>query len=483
MRMKNISLWNDIIVNSSKTLNQDINVDVLIIGGGITGISTLYQLRNSGLSTILVERNCCGQGVTSRSTAKITYLQEKEYMNIRKYLDFDTAKKYLQSQRVAVQMLAQIIKTAKIDCDFVKAPSYLFTNQEKNIDKLNQEYQFLKDCKVDVQQTKNVPILGKVAWALKVDDTYTFHPLKYINHLKRMLSNNIYEYSNVSNIKKGKNGYVCTVNDYQVNAKYVVIATHYPYFLFPFLMPFKNHVETSYIGAKALSSLPNFSAINIDDETISIRTSKDENQEYLIYLYQSFKSCDIKSVKENFSKLNEKYKFDYLWSNKDIITNDYLPYIGRVYENNDGFLIATGYNTWGMTNGTLAGKVLADIILKKDNPYISLFSPNRSINFSKFVRFPIDISGSVKAIIKSTKNNVNNKNVIHKKIDGKPVLIYKDENGIEHIVLNRCPHMKCGLQFNEVEKTWDCYCHGSRFDLDGNCIEGPSNFDITFKQN
>lgn len=481
--MKNYSLWNDIKVNNSKKINQDLDVDVLIIGGGITGLSTLYQLRNSNFKTILVERNQCGKGVTSRSTAKITYLQEKQYMNIRKYLDVDTAKKYLQSQRDAVLLLVQIIKDENIDCNLALSPSYLFTNQEKNIETLNEEYQFLKDCKIKVQKVKQIPILGDVVDALKVEDTYVFHPLKYINHLKEILNSSIYEHSKVSSIHKENGYYICNVNEYHVKAKYVVIATHYPYFLFPFMMPVKNYVETSYIGAKKENNLPDFNAINIDNDTISLRIHHDDKNDYLVYLYQSFKSCDIKSIKENFDSLREKNNFDYVWSNKDIITNDYLPFIGRVYENNDSFLIATGYNTWGMTNGTLAGKILADIILKKDNPYISLFYPNRSINFSKFVRFPIDISASVKAIIKSTKNNVNNKNVIHKKIDGKSVLIYKDENGVEHIVLNRCPHMKCGLQFNEVEKTWDCYCHGSRFDLDGNCIEGPSNFDITFKQN
>lgn len=134
-----------------------------------------------------------------------------------------------------------------------------------------------------------------------------------------------------------------------------------------------------------------------------------------------------------------------------------------------------------MTNGAFAGKILADIILKKNNPYIPLFSPHRSININKIKRLPIDTFCSMKAIFKSGKGNVNNSKVIYKKIDRKNVAVYRDKNGKEHIVLNKCPHMKCGLVLNEVEETWDCLCHGSRFALDGKCIEGPSNFDITFK--
>ena len=143
-----------------------------------------------------------------------------------------------------------------------------------------------------------------------------------------------------------------------------------------------------------------------------------------------------------------------------------MPYIGSITKDNT-FLIACGYNTWGMTNSILASIIIRDIILNKDNPYISLFSPKRNFNLSKIIRFPIDIKSNIKALIKSTKTNVNNS---------------KDELNKEHIVLNKCPHLKCGLVFNEIEKTWDCLCHGSRFDIDGKCLEGPSNYDITFKE-
>lgn len=476
--MKNTSIWINKQEKNCKAIKQDIEVDVLIIGGGITGLSTLLELRNSNLKVILVERNRCGGGVTSRSTAKITYLQEQILMNIRKS-SYEKASLYLASQIDAVNRLKNIICDYHIDCDLKKVSSYLFTNEEKNVAKLEDEYYFLTKNHVMVKKTKLDGIDNILA--LKVDDTYTFHPLKYIHHLKTIFSEFIYENSKVIKIDKKDGYYYSSVNGYQIKSKYVVLASHYPYFLIPFLMPFKSHVETSYIGAKKVEKCLDISAINIDKPCRSIRYYDDGNNCYLIYLYQSFSSCNIKSIKENFAELNKQQKFDYIWSNKDIITNDYIPYIGRIYKNDDTFLIATGYNTWGMTNGTLAGKILADIILKKDNPYISLFDPHRHINLNKIVRLPIDLGCNLKAIIKSSKGNVNNSKVIYTKKDGRNVAIYKDEKEVEHIVLNKCPHMKCGLVFNEVEKTWDCLCHGSRFTLDGKCIEGPSNFDISFK--
>ena len=476
--MKKRSIWLNEQMENCQKIENDREVDVLIIGGGITGLSTLFELKNSGLNIILVERNTCGCGVTSRSTAKITYLQEKIYMNIRKS-SIDLASIYLASQIDAIKRLKDIITKNHIDCDLKQVSSYLFTNEEKNIAKLDEEYDFLVKNKVKVQKTKFEEIDS--IFALRVDDAYTFHPLKYINHLKAMMKDNIYEDSKVEKIDKKDGYYYSFVNGYTVKSKYVVIAIHYPYFLIPFFMPFKTHVETSYIGAKRINGVKDISAINIDDPCISLRYYHDGNDSYLIYLYQSYSSCDIKSIQKNFDDLNKQYQFDYIWSNKDIITNDYIPFVGRLYKDDDSLLIASGYNTWGMTNGAFAGKILADIILKKNNPYIPLFSPHRSININKIKRLPIDTFCSMKAIFKSGKGNVNNSKVIYTKMDGKNVAIYVDDKGREHIVLNRCPHMKCGLVFNEVEKTWDCLCHGSRFTIDGKCIEGPSNFDIRFR--
>ena len=476
--MKNYSFWKDNIGSKDcSSINKNMKVDVLIVGGGITGISSLYHLSNSKLKTILVERNTCGNGVTSRTTAKITYLQEKIYQNIKSWINEDAASLYLKSQRDATQLLVNIIKTEKIKCDLELSPSYIFINDKKNLKKFDDEYSFLKNNDVNIYMVTDVPFKEEIVKAMKVTDTYTFHPLKYINYLKEKFKNSIYEYSKVDRINKIDEGYECIINGYKIKAKYVIIATHYPYFIVPFLMPLKSSIETSYIGVKKENIKESFNAINLDSPSISLRSF---NNEYLIYLYQSFKSCNIKNVKENFNVLNTKGPFDFIWSNKDIITNDSMPYIGRI-KTGENLMLASGYNTWGMTNGTLAGKILADMILNKDNPYTDLFDPKRALNLGKIINFPIDMGCNMKAIIKSSKENVNNVEVIYKKLNGKNVAIYKDDKGKEHIVLNKCPHMKCGIVLNETEQTWDCYCHGSRFDIDGNLLEGPSNFDIKFK--
>lgn len=478
MLMKNKSIWLDVKNKVLKRVTKDLECDTLVVGGGITGMSTLYQLRKNNVKALLVERNKCGEGVTARSTAKITYLQEKEYMNIRRFGKIDLAKGYLESQITAAKELKRIIDKENILCDLKKSESLLFTDDEENKVKLLEEYNFLKESGVNAEFVENEE---NFKYAIKVSDTYMFHPVKYVIGLKNILQEYVYENSKLEKISREDGVYKCYVNAHVIKCRHVVIATHYPYFILPLLFPFKNHVETSYVGAVKVREFKNVNAINIDDETISYRYHQDDKNNYLIYLTNSLASPNIKSVKDNFDNLKKKYNFDYVWSNKDIITNDYLPLIGKLDEDDDGVLLACGYNTWGMTNATLSSMILRDIILKRQNKYIELFRPDRLLSWNKVVRFFPDAYGSVKAILKSNKGNVNNSRVIYTKLDGKNVAIYKDENNKEHIVLNRCPHMKCGLVFNEVEKTWDCLCHGSRYDIDGKCIEGPSNHDITFK--
>ena len=173
---------------------------------------------------------------------------------------------------------------------------------------------------------------------------------------------------------------------------------------------------------------------------------------------------------------------DYIWQNQDIMTNDYLPLIGRLQKNNDHLYIATGYNTWGMTNGVIAGKVIRDLILGEENPYAFLFAPYRGIHFDQIKNFTLDAYQSGKSYAISKLKNYYSfylDEVKIKKKKGKKLGIYIDEDGKYHIVSTICPHMKCSLTFNMFQKTWDCPCHGSRFDMDGKCIEGPSLKDIT----
>lgn len=486
--MKEKSIWSEIKQKEiCPKLEKDISVDVLIIGGGITGISTAYHLINNNLKVALVEKNEIAHGVTSRTTGKLTFLQENIYSKLKTYHGIDKTKLYLDSQIEAIELVKNIVEENNINCNLEKVNSYVFTYSKD--DKLEKEINLLKDFNVDIKETNNLPTNKDINKAYYAENTYVFHVIKYLYALKEIcLKNNIsiYENTKIISIDKKDNFYICKTNNNKIKVKHVVFATHYPYFLIPFLMPLKGYIEKSYIEAYKVDKNYKYSCINIEKPTISSRYYTDDNINYKIYLTNSHNTAIKDNDNENFKGLlNSKNSIpDYIWSNKDIITNDSLPFIGPI-NNDKNLLIGTGYNTWGMTNGSLAGKILADIILKKQNKYIELFNPLRKINIGKVVNFPIILGSNVYSFTKTKINKQKSwysNNVKFEKRNGKNVAIYIDENKKEHIVYNLCPHLKCSLMFNEVEKTWDCPCHGSRFDIDGKCIEGPSNYDITYKE-
>ncbi len=478
--MKNFSLWLDIDFDKPKVLDKNINVDILIIGAGMTGLSTAYQLRNSNLNICVVEKNLIAHGVSSKTTGKLTYLQDNIYSKLK-----DKAKLYYKSQKEAIEIVKNIVEENNIDCNLEKVASYIYTEKD-NDKKLIKEKEKLQDLNISFQEHNNIPINSNCKYAISVNDTYVFHPLKYLKKLKEIIEKNkipVYENSSVSEIRKKDNIYECIVNKKIVKAKKVIIATHYPFFLYPMLTPLKTYLEKSYISASKVKEIKHFSDISLSKQIKSIRFHKDN---YFIYLTGTHNLCNKYNYKDNFNNLLldlEKMNIEpvYIWSNHDIMTEDHLPYIGFI---DDNLLIGTGYNTWGMTNGTIASKILKDLVLEEENEYINLFDPkrNKSINSLKY---PLYMSYSAKSFIenKLVKNKFwYNYNIIFEKRNGKNIAIYLDKENNKHIVYNLCPHMKCSLIFNEVEKTWDCPCHGSRFDIDGKCIIGPSKKDITYKE-
>ncbi len=488
--MKTNSIWLDKSQTLSVTkLNKNIDVDVLIIGGGITGLSTLYYLKDSNLNVCLVEENLIGHGVSGKTTGKINYLQECVYYDICKRYDLDVARKYLDSQKLAIAEMKKIITTEKINCNFKKVKSYVFTNDKNEINKIKLEKKILEKLGVKVNEEKNTEPL-KSLYAISVDDTYIFHPIKYLNKLKKIclaFDKKIYEHTKIRQIKQEKNYYFCYTDKYQIKTKKIILACHYPFFLFPFLLPLKASIEKSYITA-SLSDYDSKTFITSKKPTKSIRYHKDK-KEYLIYLSHSSNICDDLNDEKNFKEvINEVrqlgFEPSYIWKNDDLLSIDKIPYIGKIKKDNNNLLMGTGYNTWGMTNGTLAGLILSDMILGKENPYIDLCNPLRVNKLSNCRKFAKNAYGSIKGYIEN--NVIKNKkwyssNIEFKKIDGDELAIYKSQNE-EYIVYNKCPHLGCRLVFNEVEKTWDCPCHASRFDLTGNCIKGPSRYNIGYKQ-
>lgn len=461
--MINRSLWSDTKVNNSyKKLDKNLKTDILIIGGGITGINILYKLKDKNVC--LVERNKIGSGITLNTTGKLTYLQDNYDKIINEYNE-NIAGLYLNSQILAIKEIKKIIEENKIECDFEESKSYLFVQNENNINKLKRIKNLLLNNNVPVEEN-TIPLVNS-KYSIGVSNTYLFNPIKYIDELCNLIDKNkIYENTNIIDIEYQNNKYICKTENNKIIANTIILATYYPYFIYPYFFPLKAYLEKSYIVSYK-EKINNVSLISIDKPIISMRNYQDN----VIYLGESHNICDKVNDKKHFNKLinNVKKEPNYIWSNTDIITNDYLPYIGYIRDN---LIISTGYNTWGMTNSVLSGIIIKDLIEKKENKYIKLVDPKRWKNKKKMVE-------NAFSTMKGYYDGLTNKNskIKYSKINGIDVITFKEKDKM-YTVKRKCPHAKCNLIFNEIEKTFDCPCHSSRFDLEGNVIKGPSKYNI-----
>lgn len=476
--MKKMSIWLEEKDNSPiNILNKDINVDILIIGAGITGMSLAYQLKDEKLNISVVDANLVGQGLTARTTGKLTYLQGITYSKLLKDKGLDASKLYLESQIEAIKEVERIINKEKIYCDFEKTSSYLYAGTPNKIKELKKEKEILGKLGIKVNE-----LTGKDFYSIYVSDTAVFHPLKYIYALKKICCKkkiNIFEKTKITDIKLIKDLYKCQANNNIIYAKKVIIACHYPFFLLPMFLPIKSNNEQSYIMAYKTKVNEHKSFISVDKQTKSYRF----HDNYKIVLSNSHMIANHLNRKENYLELiNDIGKFypDYIWSNDDLLTIDNLPYIGKIKNN---LFIATGYNTWGMTNATIASKILKDLILDKPNEYEKLFAISRTISFKDIKNSVVDMYDNAKGFIENKlfPNKTWYKNITFTRKNNLPLATIHDENG-EHTIINRCPHMKCSLIYNQFENVWECPCHASKFDIDGNCLKGPSKKNISYKE-
>ena len=463
INLKRVSIWQDDNYKKFPKLDEDKDVDLLIIGGGITGASLLYHLKKSNLKVLLAEQNRVGYSVTGSSTGKLNFLQNDLIDSIRNNFNDEVARLYLKSQMNSIRKIVDVISKENIDCDIKKVDSYLYTNKNNEIDKIKEVKKFLSESGIEVFDGKSDLVKSK--YMIYVEGTYVFHPIKFIHGLIDDCDN-VYEKTSIKKIEKRGEKYICHTGRNVIKTKYVAVCSHYPFFNIPFLFPIKGSLEKSYLSA-CKSRVKPISLISYTKPFISIRTHKD----YLIYLSNtdSLNKCidDSKYFGELCKKVSDlNINPDYLWSNIDIMTNDALPYIGKIKEN---MFIATGYNTWGLTNGFLAGSIISDILMNRDNEYAKLYNPKR-VNAIKCLKTITDIYENISGYIKGF--NGSNKSIKEFK-DCKSTLKVRGSS-----VSNKCPHMGCGLIYNCIEKTFDCPCHGSRFDINGKCLSGPANDDI-----
>lgn len=462
--MKNKSIWEEYLKYDFNELDKDIETDILIIGGGIAGILTAYSLQDSKLKITIVDRNKILNGVTSKMTAKVTILQD-----ILTKISDNNLELYLKSQIEGLKILKNNIKNLNINCDFKENESYLFTSKQSNIKKLKKIESYLTKLNVNFNNDNLIIKELKSLYSIN-SNAYEINIIKYLNGIINNLSNvDIFEDTNIIEVKKDNKYYIARTNKNNIKSKIIIFASNYPYFIKPLFLPLKIRLEKSYIMYGDSYYNGEYNLINIDKHITSIRFYQNK----MIYLTNNKYISHVKDKDyDKIIKNNLLNNIDNIWTNMDLITNDYLPIIGKLFTN---MYIITGFNTWGILSSHIGANILKSIILKdkKYLKYKELFNPRRVITFQKVINSSINIYENMNGYFKGIINK--NKLIYY----NKEKAIYLDNKGNNHIVKRKCPHMKCNLLFNFKELTWDCPCHGSRFTIDGKIINGPSKYDIS----
>ncbi len=430
------SIWNKFINKPVfDNLKEEIKTDVLIIGGGITGILCGYSLKKAGVDCVVAEADEICSGITENTTAKITYHHSAIYDKMIKRYGIDAAKLYLSAQREALEKYRNL--SHEIECDFEETTSYVYSLRDRI--KIEKEVTALEKIGCSASFVEDLKLPFSVVGAVRVEKQAQFNPLKFIYSIAKDIK--IFEHTKILKIE---NNCAITAGG-RIKAEKIIVATHFPfinthggYFL-------KMYQHRSYVIA--LENAQKVDGIYIDESEkgLSFRNYKD-----LLLLggggHRTGKSGGNWQELSDFAK---RYYPDATevsrWATQDCKTLDDIPYIGLYSKNTPYIYVATGFNKWGMTNSMVAATVLTNLVQGNKNDYSDIFSPSRSI--------------------------------LH------PQLAVNTAEALINLLTPtapRCPHMGCALKYNPAEHSWDCPCHGSRFTENGNLIDNPATEDKHF---
>lgn len=495
------SLWIETTKNkiNLNSLNSNEETDVCVIGGGLFGLTTAYYLTKCGKNVIVLEKGEIGEKVSGNTTGKITSQHDLFYEHLINDYGEEYAKKYLEANEKAIQNIKCIIKEEEIDCDFSIQKSYVYTTKEDEVIEIKKEVEAVNKLGKDAKFVNKIDLPIKIKGAIEFDRQAQFHPRKYMIGLSNVISkqNKIYQYTTVTDLEKFGDKYKIYTDRGEIYAKYVVIASHFPIINMPGFYFLKMYQSTSYLIAIETShQLPQGMYINIREPLYSFRTASYNGKEVLLIGGIGNKTGepieDDSHYKELEKKAKEMYpdcKVLFKWNTRDCISLDKIPYIGEFSNIMKNIYVGTGFKKWGMTLTNVAANIVSDKITGNENEYADIFTATR-------VK-PIKNRWEVENMIKQTVNSIalnklkiepynieqiEKDNAAILEIDGKNVGVYKDTNGKIYAVKPNCSHLGCLLSWNNLDKTWDCPCHGSRFDYMGKAIYEPAINDLETKK-
>lgn len=476
------SVWSKTVkLKEHPTLSGDITVDAAVIGGGLAGILTAFYLKQKNINTIVLEATKIGSGQTQNTTAKITSQHDLIYDNLMKNFGEEKAKQHADANQQAIREYQQIINANNIDCSFEEYPAYLYSQTRRDVIKLEKEAEAAKTLGIDAEFTTEIKLPFPVAGGVKFNNQAQFNPLAFLQAISNDLD--IYENTKVTDVEKNR---ISTDNG-TVTAKYIIFATHYPVVNVPGFYFARMHQERSYVLALKDVPLVEGMYLGIDSDGLSFR-----NYDDMLLFGGGGHRTGENSAGGKYEFLRSKATQFYPqgkevlhWSAQDCMTLDGVPYIGQFSSAKPNWYVATGFRKWGMTSSMVSAMIISDLIAGTENPYSEVFSPLRFNPSASVKTLAEDVGQAVKGLSKQNftlpKEKYDDLPVGHGGIvehNGEKVGVYKDDNNEAHFVSTRCTHLGCQVEWNPDEKSWDCPCHGSRFDYTGKLLSNPAKTDL-----
>ncbi len=474
-------------------LTDNIDVDVAIVGGGIAGLTAAYILSKSGKKVAVIEANKLLNGTTGHTTAKVTAQHGLFYDELIQHFGEEFARKYYKANSEAIQFVRDTVKNEQVECDLTTEDAHVYSQTEKYDKKVRKEYEAYQTLGIEGDLINTLPVNIPIKSAVVMKNQAQFHPLKYFKKLIDSITQNggqIFEGTVAKDIKENTSTSVVTKDGYHVHSQKVLVCTHFPFYDGMGFYFTRMYAERSYIlGVKTKKEYPGGLYINAENPTRSLRYTTTKDGEKLVLVSgDNHKTGQGEDTLEHYRALEEFTEevlgideIPYRWSAQDLYTLDKVPYIGQLNKNHPSVFVATGFKKWGMTSGTLSGQLLSDLVLGNHNLYKDVFDPSRFVadpSLKKFFKHNLDVAGHfIKGKLENPTrhlDDIQNGEAGITIVNGQRAGAFRDENGTLHLVDTTCTHLGCEVEWNHGDHTWDCPCHGSRFNITGDVIEGPA---------
>ncbi|MFC8271098.1 FAD-dependent oxidoreductase [Streptomyces sp. NPDC057271] len=473
-------------------------VDAAVVGGGIAGLSAAWELAGAGLSVIVLEAGRLAGGVTGHTTGKVTALHTAVYDTLRTKHGEEAARLYATSQSAAMRRVVEVAGELGVDCSLERRPAVTYCEEPDGVEALRAEAEAARAAGLDASFVTETGLPYPVAGAVRVENQVQFHPVAYLRGLvDGLLSRGVrlYESTRVTGVDGGEPCRVTTASGVSVPARHVVVATHHPLFDHAVLATrLTQHRDLVVAGPLPGDRDPGGMYITEEGGKRSVRTAPlADGGRLLIVTGEAFTPGSGEDTEAGYARLDswteERFpgvSITHRWAAQDNSSTDILPLIGRLPTAGRNVYVATGFAGWGMTGGVLAGRLVTSLVTGGQEPWAALYDPARVgpalRSAPAFLKAQWDtgmhfVKDRLEALGDGTNGPVDELRPGEGTVvraGGRACAVHRDDRGRLHAVSAVCTHMGCLVAFNNAERTWECPCHGSRFGVDGEILQGPA---------